>query len=326
MRGCAASTTSSAGARARSARSAGTASSTSPSAPGWKTTVRRTSGPQQREDRVVQASVGGKRRARVDRGAPREVGEAAAGFLHEDLARCEIPGLEVRLEVDLGLARRHQRIAQVVAEPALAIGRIDQPEEAVPVARLAQEVEPGMPQVRRAEITEIRDVDGLAVVMGAAAPPRRVEVAGHRVVDDAGDDLPRVLERDQRGPDGDAANEVLRAVDGVDDPPSLGTALRAELLAEDADVGEGPAEHRDDRLLRLAVGLGHRGEVGLHRDVERAVVIAERNLARGARRVHGRGPVEGGRGYPSHSPRSSSTALNTSSASTTTGIPPYVTC
>ena len=60
---------------------------------------------------------------------------------------------------------------------------------------------------------------------------------------DAGDLVILVLEADQRGPDGHAADEVAGAVDGVDDPAKAGGPGRVtRFLAEEAVVRKlGPA-------------------------------------------------------------------------------------
>src|SRR5439155_20966236 len=49
----------------------------------------------------------------------------------------------------------------------------------------------------------------------APAPPRGVELGRHRVVDHAHRDLAALLERDQRRPDADAADEVPGPIDGT---------------------------------------------------------------------------------------------------------------
>src|SRR5262249_51866606 len=90
---------------------------------------------------------------------------------------------------------------------------------------------------------------------------------------------------------------------------------------------------------RLAVGLRHGRVVGLDDHVEAARVVLHRDRAGGAGGVDGggeraveRGGVEaaGHRAAASSagngSPRSPNTRAETSSASTTTGMPPYVTC
>src|SRR5205823_697943 len=61
-------------------------------------------------------------------------------------------------------------------------------------------------------------------------------------------------------------------------------ALRSVLLAEEPHVGKPRPKPLDDRLLRLAVGLGDRGLIRLVRDLEAAAEVPERE---GPRRAGG---------------------------------------
>src|SRR5690606_18476271 len=75
-------------------------------------------------------------------------------------------------------------------------------------------------------------------------------------------------ERDQRRPDGDAAHEVLGAVDGVDDPRPVAPAGVAELFTYHRVARPGTAQRAADRLLDGPVGVADRGEVRLGLDLE----------------------------------------------------------
>src|SRR5262249_21073151 len=125
------------------------------------------------------------------------------------------------------------------------------------------------------------------------------------------------------------ADEVLGAVDRIDDPAAPLIADCTELLAEEAVRGKRVAEHLADRLLGALVGLRHRRGVGLQRDVEASAVVLHRHVAgrpRGPDRRRQPAIPLGWRPFVSSpgkgSPRSVSTLPYTSSASTTTGIPP----
>src|SRR5262249_58499909 len=75
-------------------------------------------------------------------------------------------------------------------------------------------------------------------------------------------------------------DEVARAVDGVDDPAEAGRARPvAVLLAEEAVVGERPAQGGADGLLGLAVGDGDGALVLLPLDGQLGVEVAERQPA-----------------------------------------------
>ena len=84
-----------------------------------------------------------------------------------------------------------------------------------------------------------------------------------------------VGQRDQRRPHRDAADEVGRSVDRVDDPPPRrrGVADQAVLLAEQAVAGRCAATSAADGRLRLAVGLGDLRVVGLPVEAERSLVV-----------------------------------------------------
>src|SRR5262249_5603976 len=71
------------------------------------------------------------------------------------------------------------------------------------------------------------------------------------------------VERDERAEDRNAADEVLRAVDRIDDPATLRVTARAEFFADDAVVRALAFEHLADGALRRFVHLGHRRLVRL---------------------------------------------------------------
>src|SRR5262249_40360052 len=77
-------------------------------------------------------------------------------------------------------------------------------------------------------------------------------------------------------PDGDATDEVARAVDGIDDPAKAGLArLVAKFLAQEPVVGKRFEERRADYLFRLAVGNGHGRLVLFPLDGQAAVEVTE---------------------------------------------------
>ena len=98
---------------------------------------------------------------------------------------------------------------------------------------------------------------GAGPVGGPPAPAegRRGHEAehGHVVVD----------ERDQGRPGGHPADEVVGAVDRVDDPAPGAVAGGLELLALDGVAGPGALELDPDQLLGRLVGVADQREVGL---------------------------------------------------------------
>src|SRR5438034_911266 len=189
------------------------------------------------EGLVVEQAVGRQHRARIDAGRAVKIGELAARLLDENLHGRNVPSLEVGLRVDLRLALRHDAIAEVVAEAALPRGRVHEALESRPETGGAQDVQARVDQERVLHHGARRDVNARAVCPGALALPRPEELPARRVVDHPRRHLPVLLESDQHGPEGNVADEVLRPVDGIDDPPPRRRALLAELLAEEAAAG-----------------------------------------------------------------------------------------
>jgi hypothetical protein len=115
------------------------------------------------------------------------------------------------------------------------------------------------------------------LVENTVAPASRVSVEGRRspggadpalarnwLVDDAEDRPALICQRDQRAEQRHAADEGFGAVDRVKHPDEFGRlALRAELLADDAVLGEARRDQLAHRRLGGAVGHRHRRPVGL---------------------------------------------------------------
>src|SRR5262245_25695442 len=135
----------------------------------------------------MEAAVRRQRRARVDRRISVPVGEAAAGLLDQELARRQVPRLQIELGVDLGLALGDQAVARVVPEAALTLGGVDQPHELVPAPGLANRPEPGVQEKRVRQAPLPGYANTLAVQEGAGAAAGCVEIARHRIVDDPED-------------------------------------------------------------------------------------------------------------------------------------------
>jgi hypothetical protein len=110
-------------------------------------------------------------------------------------------------------------------------------------------------------------VDPAVVAVRALAAGRPPALAQRRRGRDPERRAAVPLERDQRRPDRDPADEVPRAVDRVDDPARVGLAAAA-LLAEEALAGAPLDDRRPQRLLDRAVGVRDRRQVGLLVDPE----------------------------------------------------------
>src|SRR5262249_49259336 len=135
------------------------------------------------------------------------------------------------------------------------------------------------------QLPDRRNAQPGAVQPGPLPPASPVELRRRRRVNDAERDLAVLLQREERRPVRNPPDEVLRAVDRIDDPASRLLALRPVLLAEKPDVGERGAEPFHDGGLRLLVGLGDRRVIGLLHHPHVAPEVAEGNRAGGASRV-----------------------------------------
>ena len=118
--------------------------------------------------------------------------------------------------------------------------------------------------------------DGLIAAPFSRAPPpapRRKELLAHRVIDHADLDPAAHDAGDRDAEMRDAAGEIRRAVDRVDDPHRAALARRPprRLLADEPVLRKRAVEARGDQLLRLAVDLGQVVLRSLEPDLERGI-------------------------------------------------------
>ena len=215
---------------------------------------------------MQQAVRGEGRAARLVRSAV-QAGEATPGLLDDHLHGGRVPALKPavdrRVRGALGDEHVHPEVAEAPRDPA-PLGEREEPVGDSPPRELA-----------RARVAERRvldpadrgDVDPAVVAVGALAARRPPALAERRGGRDA-DHRPAVaLERDERRPDRDPADEVPRAVDRVDDPTRV-RLLAAALLAEEA-LGRPPlCDRRPQRLLDRVVGVRDGRQVGLLVDTQ----------------------------------------------------------
>ena len=228
---------------------------------------------QERQRRVVQVAVGGERVAAPGAVLAGQGGEHAARLAHDHVDGRHVVHLQLGLggQVDGALGDEH-----VGPEVAVGPGPPDPPhqrDEVVHLAALLPAVQGRVGQRRVLEAAYVGDVALRGLEQRAAGPravagrgpPAPLELRGR---DDAEHDLVVDGERDQGGPDGDAADEVLGAVDRVHDPAPLAVAGRALLLAGDGVPRPDPRQGAADGLLDGLVGVGDRRQVGLAHDVQ----------------------------------------------------------
>src|SRR6185437_5583376 len=96
-----------------------------------------------------------------------------------------------------------------------------------------------------------------AGVPGAFTANRGPRAAGHWVVDDAGHRRVLMAEGDPDGKDRKANDDIVGAVQGIDEPRPGALAVDfPDLLGDDAVPGELRLDNLDDRLLRGEVQVG----------------------------------------------------------------------
>ena len=151
---------------------------------------------------------------------PSSDGEPPAGLLHDDLHGGQVPQAARRARRPRRTLPRRRACASRSRRgrgPA-RLGRL-QRDEGVTRAVVVERADVAVGQVGLLERRHGRHADGMPVREGAPPPGRPPAAAERRRGDHADHELAVELERDQRGPDRDAADEVRRAVDRVDDPP-----------------------------------------------------------------------------------------------------------
>jgi len=197
-----------------------------------------------------------------------ERGEPAAGLDHDGHQRGHVVEREIGLgrHVDAALGEQHVRpeVPVGAAAPDLPL----QVEERLEAAGALPFGEVGVRQRGVAQVGHGGDVQaaggGQAPACPGAGPGRGPPAAAERGCRDHAEDGPSLVEqRDERRPHRDAADVVLGAVDGVDDPLPRAVAAGAELLPDDGVARPGAPQLGAHEVLGVAVGVGDGRQVGL---------------------------------------------------------------
>jgi len=185
------------------------------------------------------------------------------------LQRGEIPHGDFRLARDVDGAFGDEHVRPEVAERPRPPDPLGQRDEAVAVVAAPA----GERRIRQERVVDRGDSGDVETTRtGRAGCPRAVAASGPpsavkgRRGHDAEDDRVVDPQRDQRRPDGDATDEVLRPIDGVDDPGAFAGAGRAGFLADDRVVRPFGGEGSPYGVFDRAVRVGDRGQVGLGLD------------------------------------------------------------
>ena len=195
--------------------------------------------------------------------------------------------MHAHLDHRLGRALRHERIAPEVAEAAAAP---DAPQRVEEPRRAAGSLDVGdgaVEQVRLPDRVDSRDAGPThrprppAVRDDRPGPPAtaRVPSLAERGGGEHSDlDLPVALAREERAEQGDAAHEVVRAVDRVHVPADGRAGLvRLLLLADDPVRGIRVRDALADEPLDGTIRLRHERSVRLPRHLELGPEVAERD-------------------------------------------------
>jgi hypothetical protein len=212
---------------------------------------------EKREQLVVHRAVrGGDLLARA-RPVAVERRDPPARLLEDRDQRRVVPGREPRVDGCVDRAFGDEDVLPEVPERAGVPGRRLERDQIAPV---------GGGDGGVGEVGDSGDANPLAVPERALPPacPPAVSERGRR--DDSARDLFFTLERDQGRPDRDAAREVPRPVDRVDDPPDR-SAVVSLLLAEDAFAGPALGDPVAERTLDGPVGVRDRCQVRLRVDL-----------------------------------------------------------
>ena len=210
-----------------------------------------------------------------------DAGEPPARLGHDDGHTCHVVEVELGLGGDVDSAFGDEEMAPEVPVCAVAPDGIAQ---VVPAALMlgghplmvavgqrgvGEPGDLGDVEPARFRGSRLHDV-GTSAQSGPPAPAQR----GRRHDPDDHPSL-GILESHDRRPHRDPADEVLRPVDGIDDPPAAADAdLLGLFLAEHPVIGEVLLDQLAHQAFDRLVGIAHRREVGLGLDLEVASVEA----------------------------------------------------
>ncbi len=233
----------------------------------------------------MHSPIGDQRIAGVDRVAPGPVRKGPARLPGNRRNRRDVPRIDLRLNDDINSPCRQQHMGVTVAPPARATGGSGQCEIEVAATVGGEVINRGRAEQRVAGLGGLRDAGRSlpeALLMPRPAAPGCPDgfiKSGN--ANDAGDGASLVLNADQRPVEGDAVDEGLRSVDGVENPAIAAAALPDSVfLAENGVGGKGGFDALTQEDFGLAVGAGDDGAVALAIDLEIiALKILEREAA-----------------------------------------------
>ncbi len=154
---------------------------------------------------------------------------------------------------------RDQEKTVEIAEAALPLNSSGQIDKSFLPPRLKKPRQARIKHDRFGERRDLGNVEAAIVAEGAFAAESAISLAHSRHARHAGNLLLLVLQANEGGPKRNAADEIARAVDRIDDPSEAGIARSiARFLAQKAISGKGAQKASSQQGLRLAIGQSDR--------------------------------------------------------------------
>ena len=160
------------------------------------------------------------------------VGEAAARLLDDDLHGGQVPNAHAQLDSQIDGSLRNEHVLPEIAHTPCHPRTLRERDESIADALFEEALGARVAHDRVLDPCHAGDMNRLPVEVGAlaaSAPPAPVQC---RCADDADDELAVALEPDQRCEHRNAAHEIPRPVDRIDDPPNRAGPGLTALLAE----------------------------------------------------------------------------------------------
>src|SRR5262249_48980235 len=149
-----------------------------------------------------------------------------------------------------------------VAKAALRLYAVRQVQKGITPPRANEPRQARVEHGRIVELGHVRHPNRPVAAIRAVAAQRPIGLSERRHLRNTGNRLASIFQTDQRGPNRDAADEVARAVDRIDDPAITGCArLFTMFFSEETVAGKSRQESRAKQSLGLAVGQGNRALV-----------------------------------------------------------------